>query len=113
MHLFGGVSVRAGIAHRSVDDDGGRQAAPDVACEVGGAFRRINARSKAGARLFEERLRGHGLRGVGREIVAHQLEEGVVAHLVAQRIEKQNALRLAPGENGSAGLSGPVPDRAK
>ncbi len=65
------------------------------------------------ARLVEERLRGHGLGGVGREVIGHQLQERVVAHLAPQGIEEQHAFGPFQLDASHAHSRDRVSDRGK
>ena len=90
MHLLGRVAVGAGVAQSAVDDRGCRQAAAYVGGQVGRPVAGLGDVERRSS-LIQERLRGDGLGGVGREVIGHQLQEGAVAQLEAQRVEEQNA----------------------
>src|SRR5580658_2354910 len=90
LHLLSNVTIRPCLAHRAIDDHRRRELPPQIARHISRSIRRIDL-TDLRARLFKKRLSSDGLGGVSCEIVVHEFKKRRVAHLAAQRIQKQNA----------------------
>ena len=91
LQLSGGVAIRARVGAGPVDNQRGARTLINVARQVDGLapFRGHREVYSSG---IQEGLRRDALSGVRFEIILHQFEEFFVAHLGAQRIEKDGAL---------------------